>query len=142
LEESLMQEFVRQELLYLGLTEQQIREMEQASARVTDHMKRGGVTWSKDAGTNEIVFHWAHYDDCHEVWVPFSKRFPARDYVSEWELKTQYRLTPKQRQQLGQYHMTAERANARGTMVPTFWWRRETVEAVITPKPHVQGNLF
>jgi hypothetical protein len=55
-----MQELVRQELRDLGLTESQIIEMEQDSARVTDHMKRGGVAWSKDTRTNEIVFHWAH----------------------------------------------------------------------------------
>jgi hypothetical protein len=62
----------------------------------------------------------------------------------QWEaqLKTQYRLRPKQRHTLGQTHMSAERANADGKMVRTSWWKRETVEAVITPTPHAQGNLF
>jgi hypothetical protein len=142
LEEGTMQEFVRQELRDLGCTASQIREIEQESEQVTDYLKAGGVAWSKDARTHEIVFHWIHYNPCHEVWVLFSKRFPASSYVSEWELKTQYRLTPKQRQQLSPYAITAEWANDRGHMVRTHWWTKAAVEAVLPPKPAKQGKLF
>jgi hypothetical protein len=142
-----MQEWVREELRFLGMTDAQIHEMEQRSEGINAHLKRGEVLWFKDTRTQEIVFHWAHYDDCHEVWVPFDKRFPAREYISEWDLRQQYRLTPKQRQQLGPSAMSAQRANDRGKLVPTEWWTRAAVEAVLPPKPNTQepntqGELF
>jgi hypothetical protein len=143
-----MQDWVRQELRDLGITDATIDAWIRESDTVTDLMKRGAAQWRKDAGRGELVIEWASYDCCHEIWCRFERRYPARAYVSAWQLTHEYHLTPKQRQLLGPWVLSASAINARDDEVETHWWTREQVEAARQPTPHrpgkalAQGELF
>jgi hypothetical protein len=109
---------------------------------ITDWMKAGHTECGRHPRTGEMVLRWCHYNPVCEEWVSFSKRFHPRDYVSDRQLKTDYHFTTEQRNQLGGYQEMHSRLDRWGYVVNTYWWKRETVEAMLTSKPGAQGELF
>jgi hypothetical protein len=105
-------------------------------------LPEGRATFRRDPRTGEIVLRWYYYCPVTEEDVWFSKRFHPRDYVSEKELRTTYRLTTTQRNALGSYQECASWIDAHGHEHITYWWKRECVEAVVTMQPGYQPGLF
>jgi hypothetical protein len=99
-----------------------------------------GVTADRDRKTGEIILRWSHADD--GLVAHFERRFHPRDYVSDWQLSRDYRLTPAQLRALGPYAECAGYVDRWGQAKWRCWWRRARVEAVISAAPGYQPELF
>jgi hypothetical protein len=105
-------------------------------------MSDGTIHTERDPKTGEMILRWSYYDPVSDQDVPFEKRFHPNDYVTDAQLSTEYRLMQAQRNALGGYDIRTSRTERWGYKVPTLWWRRELVEAVVTSQPGYQPALF
>jgi hypothetical protein len=100
------------------------------------------LPYRHDSRTGEIVLRWKYYCSEIEEDVWFSRRFPARDYVTDTQLRRDYRLSPAQRNALGSSDEMWSGHDAWGYSRAVYWWKRARVEAMLAEASGYQPTLF